>query len=191
MLEMTAILGNLGNFVGAIGVVGSLVYLAIQVRHSRESTNANTRALDDAHRLALAQTYQARSAALQESALFVAWSADFAEIFTRIGDPTMPRAAAAAAFEELSTVQRFRCYNFLNAHRIRLYNLVFQYQQGMLTDEYYNTGCEGTPALLCSAVGDPAGGLSPRRCPSRVAAACLARRRRERPSDPSHSDSDC
>jgi len=27
MLEVTAMLGNLGNFVGAIGVVGSLIYL--------------------------------------------------------------------------------------------------------------------------------------------------------------------
>jgi hypothetical protein len=131
MLEMTEILGNLGNFVGAIGVVGSLVYLAIEVRQSRESTNANTRALDDARRLALAQTYQARSAALQESALFVAGSADFAEIYTRFSDPTMPRAAAVAAFAQFSAAERFRCYNFLNAHRIRLDNLVFQYQQGM------------------------------------------------------------
>ncbi len=143
MLETTEILGNLGNFVGAIGVVGSLVYLAIQVRHSREATNANTRALDDARRLALAQTYQARSAALQESALFVAGSADFSEIYTRFNDPSMPRAAAAAAFEQLSAAERFRCYNYLNAHRVRLDNLVFQYQQGMLTDEYYATGVKG------------------------------------------------
>ncbi len=86
MLEMTEILGNVGNFIGAIGVVGSLVYLAIRVRHSRESTNANARVLDDAHRLALAQTYQARSAALLETSLFVAGSADVAEIFTRFSD---------------------------------------------------------------------------------------------------------
>jgi hypothetical protein len=34
MLEITQILGNLGEFVGALAVVATLIYLAIQVRHS-------------------------------------------------------------------------------------------------------------------------------------------------------------
>jgi len=38
-------LGNYGEFVGAIAVVATLVYLAIQVRHSREATVANNRLL--------------------------------------------------------------------------------------------------------------------------------------------------
>ncbi len=43
MLEVTQVLGNLGEFVGALGVVATLIYLAIQVRHSAvllESNNA-------------------------------------------------------------------------------------------------------------------------------------------------------
>ncbi len=45
MLEITQILGNIGEFVGALGVVATLIYLAIQVRHSAvllESNNAAT-----------------------------------------------------------------------------------------------------------------------------------------------------
>jgi len=38
------LLGNYGEFVGAIAVVATLVYLAVQVRHSKESLEANTAA---------------------------------------------------------------------------------------------------------------------------------------------------
>jgi hypothetical protein len=36
-------LGNYGEFVGAIAVVATLVYLAVQVKHNRESMDKNTR----------------------------------------------------------------------------------------------------------------------------------------------------
>ena len=51
-------LGALGEFVGAIGVIATLVYLAAQIRQ-------NTRSMEDGKRLALAQTYQMRADALQ------------------------------------------------------------------------------------------------------------------------------
>ena len=51
-------LGALGEFVGAIAVVATLIYLAVQIRQ-------NTRSMDANRRLALAQTYQMRSDALQ------------------------------------------------------------------------------------------------------------------------------
>ena len=47
-METAQFLGNIGELVGAIGVVVTLVYLAIQVRHSKQSTDANTRALEEA-----------------------------------------------------------------------------------------------------------------------------------------------
>jgi len=47
-------LGALGEFVWAIAVVVTLIYLAIQIRQ-------NTRAMDEGRRLALAQTYQMRA----------------------------------------------------------------------------------------------------------------------------------
>ena len=42
-------LGGLGEFLGAMGVIATLAYLALQVKQ-------NTRAMDDGRRLALAQT---------------------------------------------------------------------------------------------------------------------------------------
>ena len=57
--EITAVLGNLGEFIGAIAVVVTLFYLAIQVKQSKEATEANTRSLEEGRNLALVQTYQA------------------------------------------------------------------------------------------------------------------------------------
>src|SRR5215467_12768512 len=115
MVEFTEILGNIGNFIGAIGVVVSLVYLTMQVRQSRQATDANTRALDDSRRLALAQTYQARSAALQEIFLAVAISAELAEIETRVGGWFATPEEFAAGYATLSPVEQTRMRFFLNA----------------------------------------------------------------------------
>src|SRR4030095_10645171 len=50
--------GSIGEVVGAIAVVITLIYLAKQIRQ-------NTHAMDEGRKLALAQTYQLRSDALQ------------------------------------------------------------------------------------------------------------------------------
>ena len=62
--ETAQFLGNIGEFVGAIGVIVTLVYLAIQVRHSKKSTDANTRALQEARALAISQAYENRTNSL-------------------------------------------------------------------------------------------------------------------------------
>ena len=43
--EIAQLLGSYGEFVGAIAVVATLIYLSIQVRHGREATVANNRLL--------------------------------------------------------------------------------------------------------------------------------------------------
>jgi hypothetical protein len=50
------LLGNYGEFVGAIAVVATLVYLAVQVRHSKDSLEANTAALTAQTRQAAMET---------------------------------------------------------------------------------------------------------------------------------------
>lgn len=46
------ILANYGEFIGAIAVVVTLFYLATQVRHSKDATEANTRSLEQSRELA-------------------------------------------------------------------------------------------------------------------------------------------
>ncbi len=54
MAETIHLLGSLGEFVGAIAVVLTLVYLAIQVRHGSALLAANNAAMDESARLARA-----------------------------------------------------------------------------------------------------------------------------------------
>ena len=42
-MDTIQMLGNLGEFVGALAVVATLVYLTIQVRHSRDAIEENSR----------------------------------------------------------------------------------------------------------------------------------------------------
>ncbi len=64
MMEITQILGNLGEFVGAIGVVATLIYLAIQVRHSAELLKINNAAIKENVRLARAAALERHSDAV-------------------------------------------------------------------------------------------------------------------------------
>ncbi len=64
MMEITQILGNLGEFVGAIGVVATLIYLAIQVRHSAELLKINNAAIEENARLARAAALERHSDAV-------------------------------------------------------------------------------------------------------------------------------
>jgi len=54
MIEITQILGNLGEFVGAFAVVATLIYLAIQVRHSAKLLEINNEASKENARFARA-----------------------------------------------------------------------------------------------------------------------------------------
>jgi hypothetical protein len=48
LTELSQLLGNFGEFVGAVAVVATLFYLSVQVRHSREATEANTQLVEQA-----------------------------------------------------------------------------------------------------------------------------------------------
>ena len=62
IVELSAVLGNAGEFVGAIAVLATLFYLAIQVTHSKEATAPHTRSLEEDRKIAPANMYHARAA---------------------------------------------------------------------------------------------------------------------------------
>jgi hypothetical protein len=120
-------LGALGEFVGAIGVIATLVYLAVQVRQ-------NTRSLEVAQRLALSQTYQMRADALQGMVVDAASSCIGAIIvkLTQAGYPEDISSLDSLTAEERG---RFRLWQI--AQQTHWDNMHFQYQQGFLDQEYY------------------------------------------------------
>jgi hypothetical protein len=115
-------LGALGEFVGAIAVVVTLVYLAIQIRQ-------NTRAMAESRRLALAQTYQMRADALQDMLVHAAES-------EHIG-PVISKLVEVASLDVLDPIERGRFRQWQVAQQTHWDNMFYQYQQGFIDEEYY------------------------------------------------------
>ncbi len=129
MLAMTILeLGALGEFVGAIGVIATLVYLAAQIRQ-------NTRAMEEGRRLALAQTYQMRADALQSMLVQAANSEHVGPILVKLTSHGYPEDIGA--LDQLSSEERGRFRQWQIAQQTHWDNLFFQYQQGFLDKEYY------------------------------------------------------
>ena len=77
------LMGNFGEFVGAIAVVATLVYLAIQVKHSKGALEANTRAVDEARKLARADFMYQASRRWDEVIHNAAGTKEAASVFVR------------------------------------------------------------------------------------------------------------
>ena len=120
-------LGAIGEFLGAIGVIITLIYLAVQIRQ-------NTRAMDESRRLALAQTYQMRADALQEMVVNAANSA-IGGIIVKLTEQGYPENVAA--LDVLSAEERGRFRLWQIAQQTHWDNMLYQYQQGFLDDEYF------------------------------------------------------
>ncbi len=122
-------LGALGEFLGSIGVIATLVYLAIQIRQ-------NTRSMDESRRLALAQTYQARSE-LRVHALLREADSEYAT-------PVMDKLATAGwpenqqAIRELSSLEYRRMRAWVTAQQRQIDNYHYQYQQGLIDEDYWD-----------------------------------------------------
>ena len=126
------LLGNYGEFIGAIAVVVTLVYLAAQVRQGKVATEANTHALEANRRLALAQTYQARAEVLDARLTQLANSGELAPfLFSAMSGET--------EIDTLSDEQsaRLRLYSFGLMNWFD--NMYYQYQQGFLEEEFYQS----------------------------------------------------
>ncbi len=121
-------LGALGELLGSIAVLATLVYLSVQIRQ-------NTRSMDENKKLALAQTYQMRADALQMMLVHAADSEHIGPIIAKLtgaGYPEDFRALEGLSKEER---QRFRLWQI--AQQTHWDNMFFQYQQGFIDEEYY------------------------------------------------------
>ena len=121
-------LGALGELVGAIGVVLTLWYLAVQIRQ-------NTHAMEESKRLALAQTYQMRADALQSMLVHAAESQYIGPLITKLTQLGYPEDVSA--LERLTADERGRFRQWQIAQQTHWDNMYFQYQQGYLDEEYY------------------------------------------------------
>ena len=121
-------LGALGELLGSIAVLATLVYLSVQIRQ-------NTRSMDESKKLALAQTYQMRSDALQMMLVHAADSEHIGPIISKLTSAGYPEDIDA--LEHLSEVERQRFRLWQIAQETHWDNMFFQYQQGFIDEEYY------------------------------------------------------
>ena len=120
VVEVTQILGNMGEFVGAIAVVVTLAYLAVQVRLSREATEANTKSLRSVARFESGRYWS-------EETIRLALSPDMASI-------------VATAFEDasqLSDDDRERWVAWCLQHALMKDTLYHQYMEGVLPEDVW------------------------------------------------------
>ncbi|NIP55658.1 hypothetical protein GWN42_05225 [candidate division KSB1 bacterium] len=121
------------EIIGMIAIVGSLVFVGLEVRQ-------NTTAL-------IAGAYQSRSDALQQISMFIAGS----ETLSRIEANLISRPPSCGEFERncevfddeylasLTETEKQQYRRLLLAQSARVQNLVFQYEQGLLADDYQET----------------------------------------------------
>jgi hypothetical protein len=128
LLEIAQLLGNFGEFLGALAVVATLIYLAVEVRHSRQALDANTESLDENRRLGRAQAYQTRCQMSQDYMMRVADSRHLAPIADRI---------TTDGWDSLTNEEKWRWEMGERANLARVDNIHYQYSQGYLDEEYY------------------------------------------------------
>ncbi|MBY0401679.1 hypothetical protein K2X89_15405 [Myxococcota bacterium] len=104
-------LGSLGDFVGGIGVVVSLIYLAQQVRRNTQSVEA--------------ATIQSTTEHFTDFMKWLAGDADLTRIF----------AAGSQDFEALSPVERLRYSGIMNVALRRTENALAQTRRGLLPED--------------------------------------------------------
>lgn len=125
-------LGALGEFLGSIGVIITLVYLAIQVRHSKEAMDANTKSIK-------AQISQARTDNISANMRAVVHS----DHLPRIGALESSAADKREWFDNLSAEDRYRWRMWVVSQLNDVRNQFYQYQQGFLDESIWSTSTRG------------------------------------------------
>jgi hypothetical protein len=115
-------LGAIGEFIGAIAVVATLVYLAVQIKQNTQATRA--------------QIHQARSDQAQEYFFQLAGSRDILELFTKLDtdgnlDPSK--------LDQLDPVEMRQLRVLMAAAIGRLQNAYYQKGSGFLEEEMYES----------------------------------------------------
>ncbi len=121
-------LGALGEFLGALGVMATLIYLAVQIKQ-------NTRSMNESRKLALAQTYQMRADALQSMLVQAATSQTVGPLLVKLTSMGYP--TDVTALERITAEERGIFKQWQIAQRTHWDNMYYQYQQGFLDPEYY------------------------------------------------------
>ncbi len=116
-LEIAELLGNLGDFLGAIAVFGTIIYLAVQVKHSKEAVEANTRALDEQRRMVAAQSSRELDLYLGTYNLESARDPELQRIYQLVLDTKTPENLAPGEYAKLRNYVMSLFFSFQAQYR--------------------------------------------------------------------------
>lgn len=120
--------GAVGELLGALGVIVTLVYLAVQIRQ-------NTLAMEEGRRLALAQAYQQRADGLSVMMVEAA-NGPIGGIIVKLTAAGYPERVSSA-LKTLTPEELGRFRQWQIAQQTHWDNIYQQYQRGFVDDEYY------------------------------------------------------
>ena len=138
LMQAAQLLGNFGEFVGAIAVVLTLIYLAMQVRHSRESMEEHTRALDENRKLTRADMERRFVQQWDEVNYLLSENRDTTSIMRRGNDDL------ESLDEDDQAIFFFRISNRIDFY----YSAMRLARDGFIGEEYANSVAATIPLLL-------------------------------------------
>ena len=122
------LLGNYGEFVGAIAVLATLLYLTVQVRHSRTL-------LEENRKLALSQVFQTRVGFRLEGHWRQAESSELAKILGKL-EKADGQTDAISIYETLEPGEKQQFKHLHMANVMNLENTVYQRELGLIDDRH-------------------------------------------------------
>ena len=129
LIQMTEVMGNVGEFVGSFAVLATLIYVARQLRYSRDL-------LEENRRIAISQVHHARMEtrrAIHQTAI----SDDMSAIFSKLG-VIGPAEIEVEDIERLNEVELVKLTHFLHQQVLMIDNWVFQTSVGLLDSEGFD-----------------------------------------------------
>ena len=122
------LMGNYGEFIGAIAVVGTLFYLAIQVRHSRDAMDASSKAIEESHKSAEAAVMHSYWTGISTSIAYPVQNAELARLVPIIcGDS---RTLTEDNWVQAGLFIQLNCRAFQNSFLL--------HEKGFLDEEVFN-----------------------------------------------------
>lgn len=112
-----------------LGVIAGIAFLAIEI-------SQNTQSLDETRKLSAAEAYQSRADATREMffGFIEAGSPELNEKLIDLGWPDNRDAISSLTFAERQKLTLFETIRWTN-----LDNIFYQYQQGYISPDFYNT----------------------------------------------------
>jgi len=117
-------IGALGEVVGALAVILTLLYLAVQIRHSKKL-------LEENQRIAVSQTFQTRAAMRMDSFRFGLDPQD-ADVLSRTVAPTAKERISN--FERLSPSEQVQMRSYYSMNLQALDNTLYQGSLGLIEE---------------------------------------------------------